>query len=103
MGLMTWLVAAGRNTISQVFFVWLVATVIGLARLPHSIAGSVEVLLGVFAGQGVTLVQFGQFLFWSTLGNIIGGTVFVALLKYGHGVRGGEETGDLNIDVSDDK
>ena len=91
MGLMTWLVAAGRNTISQVIFVWLLAFVIGISRLPHSIAGSVEVLLGLFAGQGITVGEFASFLLWSTIGNIVGGTVFVALLKYGHGIKGGEE------------
>ena len=94
MGLMTWLVAAGRNTISQVLFVWLIALIIGMGHLPHSIAGSVEVLLGLLAGQGVTVGQFASFLIWSTLGNVIGGSVFVALLKYGHGIRGGPEAED---------
>ena len=91
MGLMTWLVAAGRNTISQIVFVWLVALTIGMGYLPHSIAGTVEVLFAVFAGQGATLADFGTFLLWSTVGNAIGGTVFVALLKYGHGIKGGPE------------
>ncbi len=101
MGLMTWLVAAGRNTISQAVFVWLIALVIGLAHLPHSIAGSVEVLLGVFAGQGVSLPQFGSFLVWSTVGNVVGGTVFVALLKYGHGIRGGRSADEFDGEVAE--
>lgn len=83
MGLLSWLVTAGRDTISQVFFVWLVATSIGLAGLHHSIAGTVEVLMGLFAGAGVGWVDFGGFLVWTTLGNAIGGVVFV-LVKYGH-------------------
>lgn len=33
------------------------------------------------------------FLVIVTAGNAVGGTVFVALLKYGFVVRGGEETG----------
>lgn len=94
MGLMTWLVAAGRNTISQAVFVWLIALVIGMSHLPHSIAGSIEVLLGLLAGQGVTLDQFVTFLVWSTVGNVIGGSVFVGLLKYGHGINPGPDAED---------
>lgn len=84
MGLLSWLVAAGRDTMSQVFFVWLVTAGIGLAGLHHSIAGTVEVLAGVFAGQGIGLVDFGDFLLWTTLGNAFGGVIFVALVKYAH-------------------
>ena len=84
MGLLSWLVAAGRDTISQVFFVWLVTAAIGLAGLHHSIAGTVEVLTGLFAGQGIGVVDFLDFLLWTTVGNAIGGVIFVALVKYAH-------------------
>jgi formate/nitrite transporter FocA (FNT family) len=89
MGLMSWLVAASRDTISQVVLVGIIATVIGFATLPHVIAGSVEVLAGVFSGQGVTAQDFGHFLLWSTLGNALGGSVFVALIKYSHAIQSG--------------
>lgn len=98
---MTWLVAAGRDTISQVFFVWLVAAAIGLGKLPHCIAGTVEVLLGVFGTDVVSVAEFGGFLVWSTLGNVVGGTVFVALLKYGHGVRGGTAPEEIEVPEED--
>lgn len=101
MGLMTWLVAAGRNTISQAFFVWLVAVVIGLAHLPHSIAGSIEVLLGVFSQPDITVFDFGHFLLWSTIGNTVGGSIFVGLLKYGHGIHGGTSPEDIDVDVDE--
>lgn len=91
MGLMSWLVAAAQDTISQVFFVWLVATAIGLGGLHHCIVGSVEVLSGVFAGTGVSGAEYGHFLLWSTIGNAVGGVLFVALLKYGHASRPGDE------------
>jgi formate-nitrite transporter family protein len=87
MGLLSWLVAAARDTISQIFMVWLVTFVIGLAHLHHSIAGSAEVLAGVFSGRGATAGDFLRFLSASTLGNAVGGIVFVAVIKYGH-VRG---------------
>lgn len=87
MGLLSWLVTASRDTVSQIVIVWLVTTAIGLAHLHHSIVGTVEVLAAVFARQGVTLGDFGHFLLWTTLGNATGGIVFVALIKYGHASR----------------
>ena len=30
------------------------------------------------------MADFGKFLLWATLGNILGGVFFVALLKFGH-------------------
>lgn len=84
MGLVSWLVAATRDTISQIVLVWLVTTSIGFAGLHHAILGTVEVMAGVFSGQGVGAPDVGKFLFCATLGNILGGVVFVACLKYGH-------------------
>lgn len=84
MGLLSWLVSAGRDTISQILFVWLVTALIGFIGLHHSIAGSVEVLMGVFAGSGPSWSDYAFFLIWATVGNAIGGVVFVALIKYGH-------------------
>ncbi|HEV7507958.1 MAG TPA: formate/nitrite transporter family protein [Thermoanaerobaculia bacterium] len=84
MGLLTWLVSASRDTISQIFIVWLVTFGIGFLHLHHSVVGTAEVLAGVFSGLGATMADFWITLFWTTLGNIIGGVVFVALLKWGH-------------------
>lgn len=98
MGLLSWLVTASRDTISQVLIVWLVTTAIGLAHLHHSIVGSVEVLAGLFANQGITLADYGHFQLWTTLGNAAGGLVFVALIKYGHATRRGQEPAEINLD-----
>lgn len=87
MGLLSWLVAASRDTISQIFIVWLVTASIGFAHLHHCVVGTAEVLSGVFSGQGVTFGDFLYFLGYSTLGNVLGGLVFVALIKYGHASR----------------
>jgi formate-nitrite transporter family protein len=102
MGLLSWLVTASRDTISQILLVWLVTTSIGLAGLHHSIVGTVEVLAGIFAGQSITLGDYGHFILWATLGNAIGGLVFVALVKYGHATRQGQEPGEINLDESPD-
>jgi formate/nitrite transporter FocA (FNT family) len=84
MGLLSWLVTASRDTISQIVLVGLITWAIGIAGLHHVVAGAVEVLGGVFIGRGANMADFGKFLIWATLGNIVGGTVFVALIKYGH-------------------
>ncbi len=87
MGLLSWLVAAARDTISQIAIVWLIATVIGFAHLHHVVVGSVEVFAGVFSGA-TSLAEYGHFLLWTTLGNAIGGPFFVALIKHSHAIRG---------------
>jgi formate/nitrite transporter FocA (FNT family) len=84
MGLLSWLLSAAQETLSRVFFVWIVTAGIGLLHLPHSIAGNVEVLMAVLSGPKYGWFDYGYFLGLSTVGNAIGGVVFVALLKYGH-------------------
>jgi formate/nitrite transporter FocA (FNT family) len=90
MGLLAWLVIGARETVSRLLLVWLVTLTIGLMHLPHSIAGNVEVLAGLFASDAVGYVDYGRFIVTATVGNAVGGAVFVALLKYGHVVRGGD-------------
>lgn len=87
MGLVSWLVTAGRDTISEIFFVWLVTATIGLAHFHHCILGSVEMLAAIFAGEGVGYADYGRFLAFSTAGNVVGGVIFVALVKYGHATQ----------------
>ncbi len=80
MGLLSWLVSAGRETISQVLFVWLITSVIGFSHLHHSITGTVEVLLGIFSSPEVAVQDFAYFLLWTTLGNAAGGVIFAVLI-----------------------
>lgn len=84
MGLLSWLVAAGRDTTSQLLIVWLITASIGLGGLHHSIVGTVEVMAAVLVPGGISFSYFWHFLLWSTLGNAIGGVFFVALIKYSH-------------------
>ncbi|MFB6235375.1 MAG: formate/nitrite transporter family protein [Halopenitus sp.] len=90
MGLMAWLLSAAQETTSRLIIIWIVTAAIGLLHLPHSIAGNVEVLFGLFLSPAVTLADYAAFLALATVGNAVGGVVFVALLKYGHAVRGGD-------------
>jgi formate/nitrite transporter FocA (FNT family) len=91
MGLLSWLVVAARDTVSQILVVFIVTFVIGFLHLPHSIAGNVEMLAAAVGTAAVGLGDYGRFLLVATLGNAVGGTIFVGLLKYGHVVR--DDTG----------
>lgn len=81
--LIAWMVAASQDTISQIFFTWLLVLLIPAAGLAHCVAGSAEVLISVFTGETSWLEYLGRFLLPATLGNIVGGTVLVTLLNYG--------------------
>ena len=81
--LIAWMVAASHDTISQIFFIWLLVLLIPAAGLAHCIAGSAEVLISVFSGETSWTEYLGRFLFPATLGNTIGGLVLVTLLNYG--------------------
>ena len=81
--LVAWLVAASQDTISQVFFIWLLVFLIPVGGLVHCIAGATEVLISVFAGESSWLEFLFHFLVPATLGNTIGGIVLVTLLNYG--------------------
>ena len=84
MGLLSWLVTSSRDTISRITLVALVTTVIGIGGLHHSIVGSTEVFTGLLVSKDITLKMYLNFQFFSTLGNAVGGVVFVALIKFSH-------------------
>ena len=74
-----------RATIGLIAVVWIVTVTIGLAKLHHCIAGTAEVAMAIAVpGGDVSVADLLHFLVWSTLGNVIGGSVFVALVKFGH-------------------
>ncbi|MBF8643752.1 formate/nitrite transporter family protein [Pseudomonas zeshuii] len=51
MGLLSWLIAASRETTSQIIVVWLATVVIGLSGMHHFIAGTIEILMGYFPAK----------------------------------------------------
>jgi formate/nitrite transporter FocA (FNT family) len=90
MGLLAWLVAAARETVSQIVIIWIITTCIGVAHLSHCIVGNIEVSAGLFNGS-ISFSQYFNFLVPVTLGNIIGGVFFVGILKYSHTALSGKE------------
>lgn len=88
MGLLAWLISTAQDTLSRIFLIWMVTATIGMLHLPHSIAGNVEVLFGLLTTSSITVMDYLSFLTLATIGNAIGGAIFVGLMKYGHVTRG---------------
>ncbi len=79
-----WLILGTSTTTGQMACIYIVTFLIGLGGLHHSIAGSVEMFTALFISDLFTLAQSVQFITVAIAGNLIGGSVFVAILNYGH-------------------
>ncbi len=86
-GLIYWLAIATRESIGRIFFVLLVAGIIGFAHLHHSIMGGAEVFLGTIGSDEIVPAQLGRFMLWATLGNILGSLAFAVLIRYAFSPR----------------
>ncbi len=79
-----WLVLATPSPISQIVCIYIVTFLIGIGGLHHSIAGSVEMFTAFFISDHFSIGQTLRFIGLAITGNLIGGSIFVALLNYGH-------------------
>ena len=79
-----WLILATPSTISQIVCIYIVTFLIGLGGLHHSIAGSVEMFTAFFISDHFSLHHVARFVLLAIAGNLLGGSVFVAILNYGH-------------------
>lgn len=84
MALGAWLVLATPPTLSQMASIYIVTFIIGIGGLHHSIAGSVEIFTAYLISDSLTLLQVFRFIGVAIFGNLVGGSIFVALLNYGH-------------------
>lgn len=84
MALGAWIVLSTHSTLSQILSIYIVTFVIGLGGLHHSIAGSVELFAAYFANDSLQFWQLPPTIGVVLAGNLIGGSVFVAVLNYGH-------------------
>ena len=82
MGLLSWLVAASKESVSRMIVVYLITAVLAFAGLHHSIVGNVEVFAGLITSSEIGWTDYLSFQGVALLGNALGGAVFVALLKY---------------------
>lgn len=88
MGLLSWLVAASRDTVSQILFVWMIAGVIALGHLHHCISGTIEVMAATISPGIVGAADFAHFLGWTTAGNVAGSFMFAVLIHYSELITG---------------
>lgn len=86
MGLLSWLITSARETISRIFIIVLITSVIGIGGLHHCIVGSVELFTALLTGDLLQWNDYFRVQGWASLGNIIGGVVFVAFVKFSHAV-----------------
>ncbi|XOF33193.1 MAG: formate/nitrite transporter family protein [Candidatus Electrothrix sp. YB6] len=84
MALGGWLVLATTPAVSQIICIYIVTFLIGIGGLHHSIAGSVEMFTALFISSQFSVLQTLCFIVPAMLGNLIGGSFFVATLNYGH-------------------
>lgn len=84
MALAAWITLSTPSTLSQIVIIYIVTFIIGVGGLHHSIAGSVEMFVGYFISDNYTINDVMYFVSHALTGNLIGGSIFVALLNYGH-------------------
>ncbi len=84
MALGAWLIMATPPAVSQIVAIYIVTFLIGIGGLHHSIAGSVEMFTAMMVGGGFSLAESFRFIVLALVGNLIGGSLFVAVLNYAH-------------------
>ena len=82
MGLLSWLVAASKDTVSRIIIIYFVTFILAFSGLHHSIVGNVEVFAGYISSESISFFDYLSFQSVALLGNALGGAIFVALLKY---------------------
>jgi formate/nitrite transporter FocA (FNT family) len=88
MGTLSWLLSSAQDTLSRVAMIFFITFIISIAGLYHCIVGSIELFMAYFGSANeISSVEFIRFQSLATLGNIIGGVVLVAFVKYGHSRR----------------
>jgi formate/nitrite transporter FocA (FNT family) len=87
MAIGAWTILSTHSTSSQILCIYIATFLIGIGGLHHSIAGSVELFIGYLMSPDITLMTITPVILFALLGNAIGGSIFVALLNYGH-IRG---------------
>lgn len=80
--LIGWLIESTKGSIVHFFIIYVIAYLLVALTLFHSIIGSIEVLVAMFAGAPITWGDWlTRFLVPALIGNAIGGAVFVTGLK----------------------
>ena len=86
---MLWLLPFAET--ARVGVIILVTFLIGLAHLPHIIAGSVAAFYGVFDGTHTIGQYISDFFVPTLIGNMIGGILMVAVVNYAQVAYSGQD------------
>ena len=84
MALGGWLLLSATSTMGRVLCIYMVTFLIGLGGLHHSIAGAAEIFADLLTSQVHQPGEALRFLAIAIVGNLVGGSVFVAALNYAH-------------------
>ena len=84
--LMVWLLPVAET--ARVWIVLVITYLVALANFPHVIAGSTESIYATFAGLSTASDYIFSYFVPSLLGNILGGTILVALLNHAQATVG---------------
>jgi formate/nitrite transporter FocA (FNT family) len=79
--LMVWLLPSARS--ARLVTILLITYVVGISKLSHIIAGSVEASYGVMTGAASVRDYLGIFFGPTLLGNMLGGISLVAIINHG--------------------
>lgn len=82
MGLLSWLATSVQDSTGRILIIFLITSAIGLGSLHHCIVGSTEIFAGMLTSDHITIIDYVRVQFMATIGNIIGGVLFVSILKY---------------------
>ncbi|MBR0171184.1 MAG: formate/nitrite transporter family protein, partial [Lachnospiraceae bacterium] len=78
-----WFQAGSKELIGKIFAIWFPIMLFVYAGFEHSIANMTYIPLGMFLGADVSLGQmFGANLIPVTIGNMLGGAVFVPFMYH---------------------
>jgi formate-nitrite transporter family protein len=92
MALGGWLLLSATSTTGRVLCIYIVTFLIGLGGLHHSIAGAAEIFADLLTSRAHQPGEALRFLAIAVVGNLLGGSVFVAALNYAHIRRSQVET-----------
>ena len=82
MGLLSWLVTSSKETTSEILIIFIITAVMGFTGLHHSIIGNIEIFAGMLVSPEIDFITYLKTLITALIGNALGATIFVALLKY---------------------
>jgi formate/nitrite transporter FocA (FNT family) len=87
--LMSWMVSSAVH--SKLTVIFAMTYLIGLCRLKHIVAGSVDALYIVWIGSATYGEYLMRFFLPTLLGNVLGGVLLVSIVNHAQATAGGEK------------